>query len=178
MDIASQLRKDNIAEYLLFMWQIEDFIRANKLDLDAIRAQYPQADKELMDWYESMIDMMRREDVTEKGHLQINKNTLSSIVDLHRKLLDDPKFDDYQMLFRRTLPYIIELRAKAGDNPAGEIETCFNLLYLSLMLRLQGKELSEGTAAAVKQISAFIAQLAANFAKDERGELFDDNEES
>ena len=36
MFIASQKRKENIAEYLLYMWQIEDLIRANNLDIDNI----------------------------------------------------------------------------------------------------------------------------------------------
>ena len=36
MFVASQKRKENIAEYLLYMWQIEDLIRANDLDLDKI----------------------------------------------------------------------------------------------------------------------------------------------
>ena len=38
MYIASQKRKENIAEYLLYMWQIEDLIRANGLDLDKIKS--------------------------------------------------------------------------------------------------------------------------------------------
>lgn len=38
MYIASQKRKENIAEYLLYMWQIEDLIRANGLDIDRIQA--------------------------------------------------------------------------------------------------------------------------------------------
>ena len=32
MIIARQKRKENIAEYLLYMWQVEDLIRANKFD--------------------------------------------------------------------------------------------------------------------------------------------------
>ena len=36
MIIASQKRKENIAEYLLYMWQVEDLIRANNMDLDKI----------------------------------------------------------------------------------------------------------------------------------------------
>jgi hypothetical protein len=36
MITASQKRKENIAEYLLYMWQIEDIIRANGLDLAKI----------------------------------------------------------------------------------------------------------------------------------------------
>ena len=67
MIIASQKRKENIAEYLLYMWQIEDLIRANGLDIERIRQSvinnYPAEPAQLRDmaeWYESLIDMMRR----------------------------------------------------------------------------------------------------------------------
>ena len=70
MIIASQKHKENIAEYLLYMWQIEDIIRANNLDIDRITAsvidrfQLTDAQrKEMVEWYESLIDMMRREGV-------------------------------------------------------------------------------------------------------------------
>ena len=103
MYIASQKRKENIAEYLLYMWQIEDIIRANSLDLDKIRANVidryqglTDAQKEEMaQWYESLIDMMRREGVEKKGHLQLNKNVIIQLADLHRALLADPRFADY-----------------------------------------------------------------------------------
>ena len=40
MIIASQKKKENIAEYLLYMWQIEDIIRAYGLDIDQIQAYH------------------------------------------------------------------------------------------------------------------------------------------
>ena len=69
MITASQKRKENIAEYLLYMWQIEDIIRANGLDIDKIKHniidKYPDLSdsqrREMTEWYESLIDMMRRE---------------------------------------------------------------------------------------------------------------------
>ena len=36
MLIAETKRKENMAEYLLYMWQVEDLIRANGCDIDAI----------------------------------------------------------------------------------------------------------------------------------------------
>lgn len=179
MKIASQKRKENIAEYLLYMWQIEDIIRANDLDIDKIRHNVidrfgldEAQSREMTEWYESLIDMMRREGVEKKGHLQINKNVITQLVDLHLALLKDPKFQDYTAEFYKTLPYIVELRAKAGEEKAGEIETCFNALYGMLMLRLQGKEISPDTQNAIKQISRFIAVLAHNFKLDEEDRLF------
>lgn len=180
MYIASQKRKENIAEYLLYMWQIEDIIRANSLDIDKIRANVidrfqglTDAQKEeLTQWYESLIDMMRREGIEKKGHLQLNKNVIIQLVQLHQALLADPKFADYSAEFYRTLPYIVELRAKAGEEKAGEIETCFNALYGMLMLRLSGKEITPETAKAITQISKFIGLLAHDFKPDEEDKLF------
>lgn len=36
-DYCKTKRKENIAEYLLYMWQVEDLIRANNFDMDSIR---------------------------------------------------------------------------------------------------------------------------------------------
>lgn len=179
MIIASKKRKENIAEYILYMWQIEDLIRANGLDIDRIKAnvidsfQLDDAQKvEMTQWYESLIDMMRREGVTEKGHLQINKNMLNQLVRLHQTLLNDPEFPEYSAEFYRTLPFIVELRSKAGDAKVGEIETCFTALYGMLMMRLQKKEMSQETLDALKQISRFITMLSRDFHLDEEDKLF------
>lgn len=180
MFIASQKRKENLAEYLLYMWQIEDIIRANDLDIDKIKANVIdkfQLDdsqrRQLVEWYESLIDMMRREGVEKSGHLQLNKNVIIQLTDLHLALLKDPRFPQYTAEFYKTLPFIVELRSKAGESPAGEIETCFNALYGMLMLRLQSKEITPDTQNAIAQISKFIATLTRNFHLDQEDKLFD-----
>lgn len=185
MIIASQKRKENIAEYLLYMWQIEDIIRANGLDINKIFANVidrydlsKEQRKSMIEWYESLIDMMRREDVVTSGHLQINKNVLGQLVALHQQILKDPRFADYHELFYRTLPYIVELRGKAGDTPAGEIETCFNALYGMLLLKLQKKEITPQTLEAIAQISRFISLLARDFHLDEEDKLFNDSDKT
>ncbi len=180
MIIASQKRKENIAEYLLYMWQVEDMIRANGLDLDKIRTNIidrftdltPEQRKAMDEWYESLIDMMRREGVVERGHLQMNRNILGDLTDLHKQLLADPRFNQYQSLYYKVLPLIVELRSRAGDAAEDEIATCFTALYGMLMLKLQGKELSEETARAMADITSFIATLSAYYHKNETEPLF------
>ena len=179
MITASAKKRENIAEYLLYMWQIEDLIRANGLDLDKIQSsiidRYSGLDdksrKEMREWYESLIDMMRREGKDKTGHLQLNINTVNDLEQLHRRLLKDPSFATYAAEYYNTLPLIVELRAKAGDNLKNEIETCFEALYGLLMLRLQQKEISAETAAASRQISKFLGMLAAYYKKDYNNEL-------
>lgn len=184
MITASQKRKENIAEYLLYMWQIEDIIRANNLDIESLRKNVidkysdltEQQRRDMIEWYESLIDMMRREGVEKSGHLQINNNVLADLVGLHQAILKDPKFADYSSEFFKTLPIIVELRSKAGEAKAGEIETCFNALYGMLMMRLQKKEISEATLKALGQISKFIALLARDYKLNEENKLFDPQE--
>lgn len=179
MFTASQKKRENIAEYLLYMWHIEDLIRANLLDIEKIDEniikKYSSLDapraKELREWYESLIDMMKREGVAEKGHLQLNRNVIIQLDDLHRRLLADSKFADYAAEFYKTLPFIVELRAKSGENKAGEIETAFNALYGLMMLRLAGKEISAETALASQQISRFLALLSKYYRLDYNNEL-------
>ncbi|MBQ0068997.1 MAG: DUF4924 family protein [Bacteroidales bacterium] len=180
MKIAQQKRKENIAEYLLYMWQVEDIIRACNRDIEVIDknviSQY-QADEDthaqMRDWWESLIKMMELENVKDKGHLQINKNVIIRLTDLHLELVKNEKYPDYGADYYRTLPFIVELRAKHGntENAAGELETCFNALYGLLMLKLQGKEISKETEVAMAQISHFLGLLAAYFVKYEAGEL-------
>ena len=185
MIIAQQKRNENIAEYLLYMWQIEDILRAYRLDIDIIEqnliSKYDiDEDKrqEVKDWYESLIKMMELENVKQSGHLQINKNVIIRLADLHQELLKSPKFPEYGAEFYKTLPYIVELRAKAGENKAGELETCFNALYGTLMLRLQKKEVSEDTMKAIAQISKFLATLSSFFKMNEERPIFEDIEDN
>lgn len=184
MIIASQKRKENIAEYLIYMWHIEDLIRANGFDMDKIKRNVidrfeltPPQKREMEEWYESLIDMMRREGITSSGHLQINNNILNQLVQLHQALLKDPSFPEYTAEFYKTLPFIVELRSKAGDNQVGEIETCFTALYGMLLMRLQKKELTDSTRDAIAQISNFIATLSKNFHLDEEDKLFRHDDE-
>lgn len=178
MIIARQKKKENICEYLLYMWQVEDLIRANHFDMDEIRdkviARYNQPDEvkeEIARWYEELIEMMRSEGVKESGHIQLNKNVIITLTDLHLRLLKSPKEMIYGAAYYKTLPYIVQLRAKSGGNDIPELETCFTAVYGYLMLRMQGKEISAETLDGIKQISSFLALLAEKYRADMNGEL-------
>lgn len=178
MIVARQKRKENIAEYLLYMWQVEDLIRANQFDMDSISrtviAHYDQPDdvkEEIARWYEELIEMMRSEGVMVKGHIQLNKNVIIALTDLHLRLLKSPKEMVYSAAYYKTLPYIVQLRAKSGGEELPELETCFSAVYGYLILRMQGKEVSQETVDGIKQISSFLALLAEKYREDMKGEL-------
>ena len=178
MYISSQKKKENIAEYVLYMWQIEDIIRAYKLDIELIHKNIIEAynlptekKEELTQWYEQLIEMMRSENVMTTGHLQINKNIIIHLTDLHITLLNSKQSGKYSALFHKTLPFIQELKTKQPTELDNDIEVCFNFLYGILMLKLQQKEISKETEQALTQITSFIALLSANYKLFKDGKL-------
>ena len=179
MFISQELRKSNIVEYLLYMWQVEDVIRAFGCQLSRIRREYvaqfdytDEQKEELVDWFGNLIRMMNEEGCREKGHLQINRVTLQLLTELHLQLLASPKFPFYNTAYYKVLPFIVELRSRGANKEEGEIETCLNLLYGVMMLRLQKKEVTPNTQHAVKEISNFLGMLSDYYKKDKEEPLF------
>ena len=173
MFISQQLRKTNIAEYLLYMWQVEDTIRAFGCSLARIKREYverfdctEEQKEELTDWYGHLIRMMNEEGCREAGHLQINKVTMMTLEELHARLLQSPKFPFYNAAYYKVLPFIVELRNRGARKEENEIETCFDALYGVMMLRLQKKPITPNTEHAVKEITTLVGMLNDYYMKD------------
>lgn len=173
MYISQELRKKNISEYLLYMWQVEDLIRAYGCSLSRIRKEYvsqfdydEEQKEDLLDWYGNLIRMMNEEGVREKGHIQILRIIVQDMAELHAMLLESVRFPFYSAEYYKVLPFIVELRNRGAANDENEIETCLNALYGLMMLRLQHKEVSAETAHAIGEISTLMGMLSDYYKKD------------
>lgn len=172
MFIAKSIREKSVVEYLLYMWQMEDLIRAYGCSLTRIRREYidrfeytDQQKDEEEDWFGDLIRMMNQEGKREKGHLAINEVLLQDLGDLHVRLLQSTRFPYYSAEYYRVLPFIVELRQK-GDKEIGEVETCLNALYGAMLLRMRQKPISPETAHAIKAITTFLGMLSDYYIKD------------
>lgn len=201
MFVAKKLRKKSISEYLLYMWQVEDIIRAFGCSLPAIEKNYiskfdytDEQKEEETDWYGNLVRMMNAEGKREQGHLQINQVVMDDLVDLHKRLLDSNRYPFYSAEYYKVLPFIVEIRSKnkraeakmkeegsteapliEADENESEIETCFDVLYGIMLLRLQKKPITPETEHAVKEITTFIGMLSDYYQQDKEGKLkFDD----
>ena len=182
MFVAKELRKNSIAEYLLFMWQMEDLIRVYGCSLPVIKREYinkfdftEEQKEEELDWIGNLIRMMNEEGKREYGHLQINEVLLKDVCDLHHRLLQSSKFPFYNAAYYKALPFIVELRNK-GDKDINEIETCLDALYGIMMLRLQKKAISPETEKAIKEITTLVGLLSDYYIKDNtEGLKFEDD---
>jgi len=178
MLIAQSLRKSNIVEYLLYMWQLEDLIRAFQLDIDLVDKQLisqmkfadDQQHKQVYEWYESLIEMMRLENVIEKGHLQINKNIIVELDDFHVQVIASSKVPAYNAKYLHILPMINQLRMKS-EAGLSDIELCFNFQYGFLLLKMKGQEISQQTQQTQVEIAKFMVLLSKNYHDHQNGLL-------
>ena len=170
MFIAHQLKQQSMAAYLLYMWRIEDIIRAfnadiNSIDRNVIEPMQLNAEqhRQEYEWYESLIDMMHREDVIKAGHIQLVKNILIDLQDCHLRLLQDNKNADYISCYYRLLPAITQLKSKTTNPQISDLEMCFVFLYGIMNLRTQHKDISQETEQTATEITAFVDLLAQRY---------------
>jgi hypothetical protein len=177
MLIAREKRTNNIAEFILYMWQVEDMIRALGFDIDEIEktiiSKYRQPREilyEIRDWYASLIQSMKQERLEKKGHLSFVNNLLNELTDLHIRLLNHPDEHEYRLLYQQARPNIETLINKTTSPVQSEISACLTGLYGFLLMRLQKKEIYPETTVAISTFSSLLAFLSERFLEIETGE--------
>ena len=174
MLIAKNKRKENIAEYILYLWQIEDLLRVMNFDGDTIYQKLveplnaPEEKKqEIFFWYMGIVNLLKEEKKEESGHNYHSLHVIKELNDLHLYLLK--KDDKYNALYSAAQDDINLFREKSSKE-ASDIEIAFDALYAKLLLNMKRERISEETSAAFNRITSLIAYLVAKFHRFERGE--------
>ncbi len=176
MLIAQEKRKENIAEYLLYMFQIEDLIRASDFDIDSIDKkiisafdQPYQVKRDMREWYISLINIMKDNGLEKKGHIPLLLSLIDELDNLHIRLLNKADEFEYARQYKKAKPAIEELRVKSNDQVANDVGLGLNGLYGLLLLRLQQRTLNPETEKAFGFISEWLAALTVHFHQIEQG---------
>ncbi len=166
MIIAREKKKNNIIEYILYMWQIEDMIRANNFDIEKIKKniiqEFDQPDEikeEMYEWYKDLIQRMEKEGLKETGHLNFLNDLVKHLDNLHNELIKNPKELEYIEAYNAAKPALADLKQKARGTIAGDVEASIQGLYGILMLKLQQKSINSATQEAIASISHLMALL-------------------
>lgn len=177
MIIAKDKRKNNIGEYLIYMYQIEDLIRACKLDkslLEQLIISKYQVDEptltEIKNWYFGMAELMHDEQLHQKGHLSFITNKIAELYDFHNYLLQSKEHFDYLAIYQKCLPILNEMMPKQ-NNTDNEIQAIVDSIYAFFLLKLKKETISEETTASIRQLSHLMAHLSDKFKKYEEGSL-------
>ena len=142
-------KKDNIAEYILYLWQMEDYLRAFP--------EHANATPELSE----LNEMMHREGIMDGGHLALANNALAELIDLHNTLLDEDAM--YRAAIIRLQPSLNLLKAKTDRPTMSDIEACLILLYQIMLLKLQHKAISPETASVQTQATKILTFLSKTY---------------
>ena len=170
MIIAEQKRKENIAEYLLYMYQVEDMIRANKLDLESIEATLIskfevsyEVKREMREWYKNLIAMMHDEQKENSGHLNILATTAEQLSEMHHQILKQGIDNNYKETYNKAKSHIEALRMRSGHSKDSDIQVALNGLYGLLILKLKKTLITEETTKAFDAIRELIAELSSRY---------------
>lgn len=163
-----------MAEYLLYMWQVEDIIRAFQFDIEKLDEQFitpmnlsKEQHHQERTWYQDLISMMQQEQVMEKGHVQIVQNALIDLTETHLTLLNSPDGATYRAKLLQLTPSLMLLKGKSEDPTISDLEMCFVFLYCIMGLRREKKEISPDTAAIAQQVGQLLAMLAKAYHDDQ-----------
>lgn len=177
MLLAKVKEDQNIVEYILYMWQMEDLIRGSNMNLEKIlNSVFPGSGEndqreEYAIWFTGLIDEMKREGIEKSGHVKSVRTYMKSIDSLHHTLLTVYQEQEYIELYNDTSSHIESLRARISSKDIPATEVSLIGLYGFLILKLSGKEISQETIESMKQIGKLMAYLADSFNKLKRGEL-------
>jgi len=170
MLIAQEKRKTNIAEYILYMWQVEDLLRACSFNTELIESKLvsrfgadEQTGKEIAGWYNNLALVMEKEHIREKGHLQAITNLVSDLNEFHLKMIATQVDGEYLRLYQINREAISEFAQKSGNSANNEVDACLNALYGVLLLKLKNTEISLLTQNTVEGFGRMIGHLSARY---------------
>ncbi|NOQ75051.1 MAG: DUF4924 family protein [Crocinitomix sp.] len=178
MLIAQRTKENNIAEHIIYMFQVEDLIRANKADLDAIVTNVVQPlitdeamAQQYVDWYAGLIKQMKQERILEKGHHSDINEILMELLLLHNTLINISKEKRYLEAFEVALPIIKDFQHKSNGGDLNLIEVGFNALYGKMILKLKGTEISAASEEGFQAISQLLGILAHFYKRMKKGDM-------
>lgn len=170
MLIAQEKRKTNIAEYILYMWQVEDLLRACSFKAEVIGSKLvsrfnadEKSSQEIKAWYNNLAVMMEKEHIQVKGHLQVITNLVNDLNEFHLKLIETQADEEYLRLYSLNRDMINEFILKSGTSVKNEVEACLNALYGVLLLKLKNNEISPLTKNTVEGFGRMIGHLSARY---------------
>ncbi|MFI3267488.1 MAG: DUF4924 family protein [Rikenellaceae bacterium] len=180
MLIAKQKRTENIAEYILYIWQLEDLLRALNFDAGRIYASLVEPQKELDEdqkqtvffWYIDIVNILKTEGKTEVGHIDHSLHLIADLNDLHLLLLknDIEASKSYKLKYEAVKEELPKIKEQFHTKDISDIEACFKVLYSVVLMRLKGED-KKYINDALELISPLLAELSMIYKQAEKGQL-------
>lgn len=170
MLIAQNKLKENIVEYILYMWRIEDLLRAMKFDIEVVKTSLiniqtedEKKRKEIEHWYLDIMNRMKLEGIEKNGHLNELQEKVQELNFLHFILTSSMPDENYINHLEKIKPLIEEFRVKSEMPNNSDVEVCLHALNMKLLLKLQNKSISKETEEAFAEFSKLLSFLSKRY---------------
>lgn len=174
MLIAEQKRKESISEYIIFMYQTEDLIRAYNFDLEEIYKyviqHFPVEENmktRIKAWYRKTANQMKKESIKESGHLQELNDLAIELSSFNLELLKSDQ--TYRRIFDQAKLHINRNSALSNGQFTNPIQICLNGVYGLLILRLNGKPVDDQIKQGAQAFGDVLSYLSFKYQKRNNG---------
>lgn len=168
---------ENVAEYLLYLFQIEDLVRSLQLDMDLIKSQVLEPAirdefqlKDQITWYEQLVREMKMKGLQKEGHIDEVQEILVELTYLHNSLLTIMNDAKYKGLCEDAHQALEEFKQKSNMAQRQDVEILLHAMFMKLQLKMRQKEISAETEAAFDLMRIQLAYLAREYQRMKSGE--------
>jgi len=172
------LQFENVAEYVLYLYQIEAMIRTLDFNLDLIDQQLiapafqdPKQGLEQLQWYEQIISEMQQRGLLKDGHIEHVDEILVELIYLHNTLLTILNDEKYKVLCEHANEALQAFKVKSNMPNRHDVEVLLHAMFMKLQLKMKKKEISPETEAALDLFRIQLAYLSQQYKRMRAGEL-------
>ena len=160
-----KLQTENVAEYLLYIFQLEALVRTLDLDISRIQHEllapsFPDAEQlsYQLSWYQELVTEMSPRGLQKEGHLH---NTLLTV-------LNDEK---YRGLCAHAQDALTAFKTKSNMVNRHDVEVLLHAMFMKLQLKMKRQEISPETESAFDLFRVQLAYLSKNYQRMKAGAL-------
>lgn len=176
MLIARQKLNENIAEYLVYIYQIEDIIRAFNFDVDQIIEVFVKPNlpdnsfiNQYRAWYNELIHQMKEQGCQKEGHIESVREIIMELIYLHNTLLTITNDEKYKNLSEVSTEYLNEFKQKSNMLSRHDVEVLIHAMYMKFQLKVRKQAISPETEEAMDKLRVQLAYLSREYHRMKNG---------
>jgi hypothetical protein len=170
MLISQQKKQENIAEYLIYMYQIEDIIRAFEFNVDQIidvfvKPSLPDSSflNQYRLWYGDLIQQMKIQRCEKEGHIESLQEIVIELIYLHNTLISITNDEKYKILVDSAKSFLDEFKQKSNMSKRHDVEVLLHAMYMKLQLKVRKQQISPETEEAMDKMRIQLAYLSREY---------------
>jgi hypothetical protein len=171
-------KEENIAEYILLMYQIEEVVRLLSFDESSVLSLFTGDEKsedsqmkQARSFYLNVIDEMRQQGLEKNGHLEELKEIVLELIYLHNTLITLMNDEKYKGLCEAAFDDVQAFRIKSTLEKNHEVEVILHAMFMKMQLKLRKQEISAETELSMDRMRVQLAYLSRAYKKMKSGDL-------